>query len=229
MAFRCRLHLLHLHRMQEQAGGGFFLRFDAIRTSSTSLACISDLQGISMLFAHCPPPSHAKASRRWIYVRFRWRSHVFHLPHMQEQAGGGFMAFRHRLYVLHLPRMQGRAGGGFLCHLRLLQLPRMQGRAGGGFLCHLRLLQLPHLQEQSRGGLAIWERASRTKFQWTILLQKYNYIRLAYIDDFMNIYIDPHRSMPQPCYRRIAEAPSVTNTNQLQFVRHEPRRLRLHL
>jgi len=57
---------------------------------------------------------------------------------------------------------------------------------------------------------AMRERAECTKFQLKIFLQKYNYVRLAYIYDAP---IDPHRRAPQPCYRRTAEAPSFTNTN----------------
>jgi hypothetical protein len=43
-----------------------------------------------MSFAPPLPPSHAKTSRRWIYVVSRRHSHVPHLPRMQERAGGGF-------------------------------------------------------------------------------------------------------------------------------------------
>jgi hypothetical protein len=43
-----------------------------------------------MSFAPPLPPSHAKTSRRWIYVVSRRHSHVPHLPRMQERAGGAF-------------------------------------------------------------------------------------------------------------------------------------------
>jgi len=39
-----------------------------------------------------PPPSHATVSQRWIFIAFRPRSCILHLPRMQQRAGGGSYA-----------------------------------------------------------------------------------------------------------------------------------------
>jgi len=161
VTFRRRSHVLYLPRMRKRTEDDSVLRFSAVRSSSTSLACKSEpevdlwrfeticmsstslacknepelgFSCVSTPFACPPPPSHAKASWRFIHVAFRLHSHVLHLPRMQKRAGGGLMAFLHHLC---LPRVQDRAGGGFMTFRhcpRLLHLPRVQVRTGGGLL-----------------------------------------------------------------------------------------------
>jgi len=68
MAFRHHFHQFRLPRMPERAGGG--------------------LMGFQHHSCPPPPPSHVRSSRRWSFIVFPRRSHLFHLPCMQEQAGG---------------------------------------------------------------------------------------------------------------------------------------------
>jgi len=69
IAFRRRSHVLHLPCMEKRVGGGFMSPFNAVRTSSNSHARAGGgFSYISMPFARPPPPSHAKASWRWIYA-----------------------------------------------------------------------------------------------------------------------------------------------------------------
>ena len=91
--------------------------FDGVRTSSTSLAYKSepevDLHCVLTPFARPPPPSREKPSRRWVCSV----STVFARPPPPSHANASwrwvFIAFRRRSRMLHLPRMQTRAGGGF--------------------------------------------------------------------------------------------------------------------
>jgi len=130
----------HHHPLQDQAGGGDSWLFGAILTSCTSLACQSErrwFHGVSTPFMPPPPPSHASSSWRRTFMVSPHRSHLFHPPCMQEQAGGEhswpfdaastpyislsarlsrmwtFMALW-RCPHLHLPRTQDRTGGGFM-------------------------------------------------------------------------------------------------------------------
>ena len=108
----------HLPRVQQRDGGG--------------------ICGLSTAFAPPPPPSHAKARRRWPFLQFRPRSDCHHLPRVQKRDGGEclwgfeplqappppshtkarrrwlFMGFRPRLDHHHHPRLQERDGGGVL-------------------------------------------------------------------------------------------------------------------
>ena len=59
-------------------GGGSWL-FDAILTSSTSLACQSEPEVVSTPFMPPPPPSHTKLNRRGTFMVFPRRSHLFQL------------------------------------------------------------------------------------------------------------------------------------------------------
>ena len=60
-----------------------------------------------------PPPSHAKASRRWLFSCVSSTCHHHHLPRTQKRAGGGFFSrVSSACHHHHLPRMQKRAGGG---------------------------------------------------------------------------------------------------------------------
>ena len=106
MASRHYSHILHIPRMQRQARGGYLWQFDAILTSSTSFAHKSqldrpswcpnavlasstslahnserkvDLHGVPTPFLCPPPPSHATASWRWIFMVFRCYSCILHL------------------------------------------------------------------------------------------------------------------------------------------------------
>ena len=58
-----------------------------------------------------------KSEPGWIFSTFRCRCHVFHLPHMQQQARGGFYTV-FQGGQRHLPCMQQRAGGGFYMAFR---------------------------------------------------------------------------------------------------------------
>ena len=68
----------HLPRMQKRDGGGLLCGFDPVCAPTTSLACKSETEvafyGVSTPFAPPPPPSRAKARRRWPFMGFRPRS-----------------------------------------------------------------------------------------------------------------------------------------------------------
>jgi len=60
----------HLPRMQNQAGGGVFFMFQHCLTTTTSLTCKSKPEVVFSCFdsvSPTPPPSHAKASRRYFF------------------------------------------------------------------------------------------------------------------------------------------------------------------
>ena len=83
MAFRRCSHLLHSSRMQDRVCW-FLSHFDAIRASSTFLACNGKLK--MDLWPSTPfAPPHARASRRWTVIAFRCHSHLLHFPFMQQQ------------------------------------------------------------------------------------------------------------------------------------------------
>ena len=114
MASRRRSHL-HLPRMQQRAGGGFY--------------------SVSTLFGPHHLPRMQQASRRWIFTQFD----TIHIA--TTSAGGGFMASRRHPHLLHLPRMQQQAGGGFLrnfdtVHITTTSLACKQ--PGGGFFTPFR-------------------------------------------------------------------------------------------
>jgi len=78
----CQPH--HLPRIQTQAGGGFFRRFDTSSPATTSLASKRELEvdfsDVSTRLPPPPPPSHPSASRRWIFSTFRRLCHYHRLP-----------------------------------------------------------------------------------------------------------------------------------------------------
>ena len=59
----------HLPRVQKRDGGGVLRSFDPIRAP--------------------PPPSRARARRRWLFTQIRPRSTPHHLPRVQKRDGGG--------------------------------------------------------------------------------------------------------------------------------------------
>ena len=61
-----------------------------------------------------PPPSRAKARRRWLCTRFRPRSSPHHLPRVQKRDGGGFLRSFDSVQASTTSLAQERDGGGIL-------------------------------------------------------------------------------------------------------------------
>ena len=91
----------HLPRMHKRAGGGLFLLFRPYFTTTTSLVRKSEPEVVFSRFdcmSPTPPPSHAKASRRWFSFHVSTTCRQHHLPRTQKRAGGGFLfTFRQRV------------------------------------------------------------------------------------------------------------------------------------
>jgi len=118
--------------------GGFSAPFSPVSPPLHVKASRGWFHGVSTPFMPPPPPLHTSSSRRRTFRVFPRRSHLFHLPRMQEQAGGErswpfdaasasyislptrlsrmwtFMALWRCPRLLHPPRTQGRTGGGFM-------------------------------------------------------------------------------------------------------------------
>jgi hypothetical protein len=87
--------------MQERAGGGSVFTFRQHFAHTTSLACKSEPGVVPFLrfdgTSPAPPPSHAKASRRWSSCHISTALCPHHLPRTQKRAGGGLLfTFRRR-------------------------------------------------------------------------------------------------------------------------------------
>ena len=101
LAISTVFHHHHLPRTQKRAGGGFFT-FRLHVPNTTSLACKSEPEVVFFSrfnnVSPTPPPSYAKASRRWFSFHVSTTCHQHHLPRMQKRAGGGFIfTFRQRV------------------------------------------------------------------------------------------------------------------------------------
>ncbi|KAF8966472.1 hypothetical protein BDZ97DRAFT_685973 [Flammula alnicola] len=101
-------HVLHLPRVQKRAGGGFLQRFDAVRVSSTSLACKSELEVILWRFdgvhTSSTPSCTKRAGGGFLLCFDNVRVSSTSLA-CKSEPGVVFTAFRRGLCVLHLPRM----------------------------------------------------------------------------------------------------------------------------
>jgi hypothetical protein len=111
-------------------------------------------------FAPPPPPSRPKASRRWIYVVFRCRSHVLHLPRMQERAASlacrskSDVDFYRFLMLFAPPPPPSHAGGHFdaVCASSTTSLvcksePEVDHIT---FSQSSRIFHFPHVQERAK-------------------------------------------------------------------------------
>ena len=106
--------LFHLPWVQMQAGGGSLRRFNAVATSSTSLASKHEPEvdfsaGSTLL----PPPSHPNVSRRWFFFAISsMRLQPPPPPSRPNVSERWFFQLLQRICTdHHLPRVQTRAGG----------------------------------------------------------------------------------------------------------------------
>jgi len=106
---------------------------------------------VSMPFSPPPPPSHTRASRRWIFD--------VSMPSSPPPPPSHIRASPRRILshfdaVCSCTSASWRWFMTFRRRSRLLHLPRIQERAGAGFLtfrCRPRLLHLPRIQERAGG------------------------------------------------------------------------------
>jgi hypothetical protein len=95
-------HQPHLPRTQKRAGGGLLFTFRQRVANATSLARKSEPEvAFFSRFDNVlptPPPSHAKASRRWPSFHVSTTCRQCHLPRTQKRAGGGLL-FTFRQHV----------------------------------------------------------------------------------------------------------------------------------
>jgi len=92
----------HLPRTQKRAGGGLLFTFRQRVANTTSLARKSEPEVVFFSrfdnVSPTPPPSHAKASRRWFSFHVLTTCRQRHLPRTQKRAGGGLLfTFRQRV------------------------------------------------------------------------------------------------------------------------------------
>jgi len=141
--------------MQQRDGGGVLWPFEPVCVAATSLARKTETEVVSSLFALPPPPSHATARRRWIFMSFQPHSRPRYLACKSEPGGfsGGldpvhstatspaynsesdisFMALQPRLH--RATSLACNSESEVVCmafrpHSRCRHLPRMKQQAG---------------------------------------------------------------------------------------------------